>query len=95
MVEAKDVDGNEEKLEGPVLHDHFSPEVECEVPVICQEVWMRHCAPVNDTCKHSDLSVITELLRECFQIAPKFCRFYGGHEVCRFAQVGGEKAHGA
>ena len=54
MVEAKDVDGNEEKLEGPVSHDHFSPEVECEVPVICQEVRMRHCAPVNDTCKHSD-----------------------------------------
>ena len=54
VVEAKDVDGNEEKLEGPVLHDHFPPEVECEVPVICQEVWMRHCAPVNNTCKHSD-----------------------------------------
>ena len=54
MVEAKDVEGNEEKLEGPVSHDHFPPEVECEVPVICQEVRVRHGALVNDACKHSD-----------------------------------------
>ena len=54
MVEAKNVDRNEEKLGGPVSHDHFPPEVECEVPVICQQVWVCHCAPVDDTCKHSD-----------------------------------------
>ena len=54
MVEAKDVDGNEEKLEGPVLHDHFPPEVECKMSVVCQQVRMRHGAPVSDACKHSD-----------------------------------------
>ena len=54
MVEAKDVDGNEEEFEGPVSHDHFPPEVECKMSVVCQQVRMRHCAPVDNACKHSN-----------------------------------------
>ena len=54
MVEADDIYWNEEELEGPVSHDHFPPEVECKVPVICQEVGVSHCAPVNDECKNRD-----------------------------------------
>ena len=54
MVEAEDVDGNEEEFEGPVSQDHSPPEVECKMSVISQQVRMCHCAPVNNTGKHSD-----------------------------------------
>ena len=48
MIEAKYIDGDEKKLDGPVPHDHFPPKVESKMPVICQEVRMSHCSPVND-----------------------------------------------
>ena len=48
VIEAKYIDGNEKKLDGPVPHDHFPPKVESKMPVICQEVWMSHCSPVDD-----------------------------------------------
>ena len=96
MIEAKYIDGDEKKLDGPVPHDHFPPKVKSKMPVICQEVRMSHCSPVNDASQYSDSNcrdqrMTAEPSREVSEVINSPGEGEAEEEGREVAEVGGRK----